>query len=284
MKTHPSSVGSRADLGAGVDIAAVHGGYFSDPGVAQSFVDIGLEDLETSLTPHVRFADYGGGEGFLTKIVVDWLVPRGHTVEATVVDSNQGYLKVPKMNGLETMHSNIEDCEVSGLNMIIMRAVNHYNTPKQQSAILQNAYQSLEEKGVLISQVSSGTEENCRLRSDIVNLESLSCTSGGEGYHWTSIAEYCELLVGVGFCDIEVAGYAPSGHWTPEEQWERFHQNHDDESDETRIWFLKEAYSLIESRVEEFGAAHLGVEYGDEGLAEITYQYPIITARKPAGS
>ena len=141
-----------------------------------------------------------------------------------------------------------------------MRAVTHYNDFDNQKKILLNAYNSLENGGYLIIQLSSGSKENCKLRSDIVNHPSLERGENGEGkYLWLSIKEFESILKEIGFKKINLAGYATPCSWGPEEQWLRAHENEyklakkDKDCnkiallDKHRTNFLLEANKIIES-------------------------------------
>jgi len=291
-KIEPSSVGSRADLKAGVDIAKVYGGYFSDPEVAQQFVDFGIKDIVNQLPKEIRLADFGGGKGFLTKIVSDYLKSQNHDINAFIVDANQTFLQEAKKEGLQTYECNLENCEFENADIITMRAVNHYNPLEKQLEILKSARESLKEGGFLISQISSGSRENCMLRSEIINLKSLGRAAEGESYHWTSVDEYSGLLKKTGFKNIEVVGFAKDCKWSPEEQWDRFHSKETQEAVESgntekikvienhKETFLREAYALINDYYTKYSEDILGVKFDDDGKAIINYKYPIIRCQK----
>lgn len=288
----PSSIGSRADLKADVNIAKVHGGYFSNIEVAQSFVNLGIQSIEKELPKDIKMADYGCGQGFLTKIVAAWLKSQGHNIDAFVIDANPKFLQTAQKEGLQTYQCNLENCDFKNADLLIMRAVNHYNSPEKQLEILKSAFKSLKTGGFLISQISSGSRENCELRSVIVNLKSLGRAAEGENYHWTSVEEYSDFLKETGFKNISVAGYAPDCHWSPEEQWDRFHEKETKEAEaenktrkinEINIRkkiFLDEAYSLIRKYVKKFGEETLGIYYSENDIANIKYKYPIIKSQK----
>lgn len=292
-KMIPSSAGSQADLRADVNIAKVYGGYFSSLEVAKAFVDAGIQNIEKELPKYVRYADFGGGQGFLTKVVAEHLASQGHTVDAFVLDSNEKFLDIAQQEGLSVQRCNLESCTFQNADLITMRAVNHYNGIEKQIEILQGARNSLKNGGFLISQISSGSELNCRLRSDIVNLHSLERSTEGGNYHWTSVEEYSRILRESGFENNEVIGYAPDCKWSPEEQWDRFHTKElkeaTDACDISRIEkiemlkkrFLKEAYALIGKYADKHDSRQdLGVVFDNDGRAIIHYQYPIIKSQK----
>jgi hypothetical protein len=291
-KPTPSSVGTQSDLKADVNIAKVFGGYFSNCEVAQSFVDAGIKDIDQDLPKDVKLADYGGGQGFLTKTVADWLKSQGHNVDAYVIDGNPKFLQVAQQEGLRSYQCNLENCDFKDADLLLMRAVNHYNSPEKQLEILKSAFKSLNEKGFLISQISSGSEENCRLRSEIANLPSLGRAMDGGNYHWTSIDEYEKLLEEAGFEDSTIVGLAPDCTWTPEEQWDRFNEKElkdvvekNDtgkiaEINRKREVFIKEAYGIIKQYIEKFGRDVIDVSFNENDQAVIRYKYPIIRSKK----
>ncbi len=88
--------GVAADLGSSVEISTVHGGYFSNPDRAQEFAAIGLDEIEAELPHDVRYADFGGGEGFLAQHIKAYLESRGHQVSVRLVDANERYLQAAK--------------------------------------------------------------------------------------------------------------------------------------------------------------------------------------------
>lgn len=288
----PSAVGTQSDLKADVNMAKVFGGYFSSLEVAQYFIEIGIKTIQKELPTDLRYADYGGGQGFLTKIIAEWLKTQGHNVDAFVVDGNAKFLQIAEKDGLKTIECNLESCDFREADLVTMRAVNHYNSPDKQIEILKNAAKSLKENGFLISQISSGSEKNCRLRSNIVNLKSLGRAGEDEKYYWTTIEEYNEFLKTADFVHIEVLGYAPDCSWSPEEQWDRFHEKETKEAEadnnvdkiekinKRKKLFLKEAYLLIKNYVDMFGEEILGINFDESGKANIKYKYPIIKSQK----
>jgi len=289
-KFSANSAGSRADMKAHVNIAKVHGGYFSNLKAAQTFVDQGIKSIINKLPRKIKLADYGGGQGFLTKVVANFLRSKGHTVDTFVVDANPGYLSVAKREGLQVHQCNLENCDFKEADLIIMRAVNHYNPIDKQIDLLKNARQALKNGCFLISQVSSGSEANCELRSMIVNLKSLGQAAAETSYHWTSIKEYSTLLKKAGFKNIKLVGYALDCQWTTEEQWDRFHKKEKAAAKgdakklagihRRRIIFINEAYAIIDEFESKYGCKELGLAFKDNGEAIIKYKYPIIISQK----
>ena len=287
-----SSAGTKLDLSADTNIAKVLGGYFSNPEIAQSFVNAGIAQIESMLPKAVRYADFGGGQGFLTKVVAEWLKSRSHTVDATVIDANPTSLQVAQAEGLQTQTCNLQDCTFAAADLITMRAVNHYNAPERQLEILRRALRSLKDNGFLVSQISSGSEENCRLRSEIVNLSSAGRVGSGERCHMTAVEEYKDILREAGFTRITFAGYAPGSQWSPQEQWDRVYEKEmrdaTAQADTDKIKdindrkkeFLVKAYDLINDYIQKYGADSLGIDFAAAGVATIHYQYPIIISQK----
>lgn len=288
-KIQPTATGTQADLSAGVDISKVHGGYFSNLENAKKFCEIGLNPILSNLPREIHYADYGGGEGFLTKEVTRWLTDKGLEVVAFVADANEKYLNLAKIEGLETILCNLENCPLTDLDLITMRAVNHYNPISLQKLILKNVYNALNPDGVLLSQISSGVKENCALRSSIMDIPELG--RGVGNYHWTSVQEYQSLLSEAGFIQNEVLGYAPPAHWCPEEQWDRFNQKEEqtieaggdllaiEKLKQRKQAYLKKANSLVEEYIGQYGKELLTIEENN-GKYIIHYLYPIIKSRK----
>ena len=284
-------IGTAADKKAHVDISAVHGGYFSNEINLKDFIDIGIKPIESKLPKSLLYGDFGGGQGHLTSFLRDYLVKNGFQVQAVVIDANDEYLKEASKKGLETKLCNLENVIVEGMDLISMRAVLHYNIPENQIRILQNIYTSLKTGGYLVHQNSSGSKENCELRSALVNIPELGRAGEGE-YHWVSEDEHDSLLRKVGFMENVHAGYALENAWGPEEQWERFHgyeiQKRREEGDGSYLaqleikkeTYLKKAYELIEKYSKKYGDEHLGIKRENVGKVMIQYKYPIVISKK----
>lgn len=287
----PSAVGSQADVSAGVNIEQVFGGYFGSQTNAEAFCKIGISPIEHNLPPDALYADFGGGQGMLAQSVRAYLEEKGHRTQTTVVDGNQGYLESAHQRGLQTLLCNLETFALGLQDLITMRAVLHYNKPQEQTTILRNIYNTLHTGGYFVHQVSSGSEENSRLRSSIVNLSSLGRAGHGD-YHWTSVDETIALHRKAGFSETALGGYAPPCSWSPEEQWERFNGKSFTEAilgDDgvalealrlRKTRYLSEARKVIEKYLREFGSEKTGIEKKTDGTFTLHYQYPIITSRK----
>lgn len=287
-----ASAGSRADVRAGVDIEQVQGGYFSARKNVEAFLEFGLSPVEKDLPEDVNYADLGGGSGVLAATVTDYLQAKGHKVRPVVVDANPMFLEKAKERGLRTLLCDLETCDLDGLNLVTMRAVNHYNTVDKQRVILGNVYRSLGEDGYLVSQISSGSAANCDLRSNLSNLESLGRSVGGDQYHWLPLQEFIRLLENSGFSTNNFAGCAPPNSYGPEEQWERFHTKRTQEAAERgneqelerireqKNLFLQEANNLIRACYEKYGKEVSGVSVTTDSNGKIHYEYPIICSKK----
>ncbi|MBU0646043.1 class I SAM-dependent methyltransferase [Patescibacteria group bacterium] len=291
MKRVKKSVGTQADLASKVDITKVHSSYFSKKLNLKCFVDVGLKPINRKLPQKINYVDFGGGPGVLAGYVSEWLVGHNHQVTTSVADANPVFLYEAKKRGLKTKLCNIHSCQFANLDLITMRAVLHYNQRGEQLGILKNAVQSLRMGGWFIHQVSSGTEINCRLRSEIVNLTELSRAGTGK-YHWTSIKETLELHQNAGFLSVKLAGYASPAAWSPEEQWKRFNgqklleakkQNNQriiKNIEKRKRLYLAKANGLCAVYLKKYGKRDTGVERLSNGQYRIHYQYPIFVCQK----
>ncbi|NQV22483.1 MAG: class I SAM-dependent methyltransferase [Rhodospirillales bacterium] len=287
-----ASSGSHADVRAGVDIEQVQGGYFSARKNVEAFLELGLGPVEKDLPEDVNYADLGGGSGVLAISVTDYLEAKGHKVRPVVVDGNPMFLEKAKERGLRTQLCDLETCDLEGLNLVTMRAVNHYNTVDKQQEILDNVYRSLGENGYLVSQISSGSAANCELRSNLSNLESLGRAIGNDQYHWLPRQEFIRLLENSGFSKNSFVGCAPSNCYGPGEQWERFNKKRTQEAaaqrneqelgriQEQKKLFLQDAEDLIRACYEKCGKEISGVHFTTFGDGQIKYEYPIIISKK----
>lgn len=285
------AIGSKADMAANVDISKVYGGYFANPENARLFCKIGLGNALSQLPRKITYLDFGGGQGLLAEPIKRYLEENGHTVRAVVADGNQAFLEKAATIGLETMLCNLEDARMRDTDLITMRAVLHYNPPDKQRQILKAAYEALKDGGYLVHQVSSGSDANSQLRSAIVNIPELG-RAGAGSYHWTSIDETVELHKQAGFSTTEVAGFAPSNSWGPEEQWDRFNTKRLEEAhvkndigtisqiEAEKTNYLAKASRVIEDFIRRFGEQETGVEKLANGSYLIHYQYPIIVSKK----
>lgn len=280
-----------ADKAANVDISKVHGGYFSDRKNLDVFVKLGIDPIKNNFPKSLDYVDFGGGQGHLASYVKKYLEENRFTVKTTVADANNGYLELSKQKGLETKLCNLESASFIDIDLISMRAVLHYNTPVNQTAILKNVFNSLKKGGYFVHQNSSGNKENCELRSALVNIKELGRAGAGH-YHWVSEDEHKEMLKNVGFIDIVQAGYASPNAWGPVEQWERFNSDKTKKAVEVcdiklfseletrKKVYLDKAYALIKEYCDKYGKEYLGVKENSRGEVVIEYLYPIIISRK----
>lgn len=283
--------GTRADLVAGVDISKVHGGYFSSNKNIKEFINLGIKPIEKYLPKKVLHLDYGGGQGHLGKGVKDYLISKGFKVKTIVVDANSEFLKQSKEKGLRGELCNVQDSKLKDVDLITMRAVIHYNNPENQQGIFNKVFSSLKKGGFLVHQMSSGSKENCELRSAIVNISSLGRAVGKEHYRWISEEQCIDMLKKAGFSENNVFDYAPSNSWGPEEQWDRFNKKKTIQAKEINNFeelkllesrrknYLREANKLIENYLKKFSNSNLGVIKKKDSFL-INYTYPILVSRK----
>lgn len=286
-----SSIGTNADSEAKVDISKVHGGYFSDPKNTKIFNELGIAPLLKDLPDIVKYVDFGGGQGYLTTSVKQYIEGAGKKVDAIVADANQEYLNIAAKSGLATRLCNLEDADFSGLDLVTMRAVLHYNSPSNQLSILKNISKSLKDGGYLVHQNSSGNKENCALRSAIVNIPELGRVGTGN-YHWVCEDEYIDSIKRVGFASTISAGYAPTNSWGPDEPWDRFNSekmktalaNGDkgflSSLESRKKIYLEKAYNLIQEYGDKYDREYVGINELPNGKIVIKYLYPITISRK----
>jgi SAM-dependent methyltransferase len=289
MKTN--SIGTNADISAGVDISKVHGNYFADPKNIERFIDLGIKPIIKDFPKKMNYVDFGGGQGHLTILVKEYLEKNSFNVSATVADANENYLLTAKEKSLDTRLCNLEDAPFSNTDLITMRAVLHYNVPDNQKLILKNVFNALKIGGYFVHQNSSGNKENCELRSALVNIPELGRAGAGD-YHWISEQEYRFLIEGAGFSTTTIVGYAQPNSWGPDEQWDRFNdkitkiatENKDEETlrdiETRKKIYLDKAYAMIREYSEKYGKEYLGAKDLDDGKIVIEYLYPIIVSRK----
>ena len=264
--TKPDS--TRAALGAGVEMGRINDGYISNRAYADAFVDIGIKEIADRFGGEVRYAEFGGSEGFLPRIVADFIAATGRTVHALVVDANDGFLAKAAALGLETLCADLEDVELADYDLITMRSVNHYNDIEAQQRIVDGAFDALKAGGFLVSQNLSGPSDRyCRMTSALSKLPSLGrVDSAGDVPHMTAEPEFDALMTRAGFSDVHVAGHAPDIQIGPEYYWARFNAHRreaalaagDDiavgEIDARHRRYLAEANAVIERFLGKAGA------------------------------
>ncbi len=285
------SIGTNADKMARVDISKVYKGYFSDPKNIARFIELGIQPIFNHFPMEMTYVDFGGGQGHLAVGVKKYLENSGRKIRTVVVDANEDYLKDSEEKGLEIQLCNLEEVSFSNLDLVTMRAVLHYNAPKDQRLILKNILNSLKTNGHLVHQNSSGNKENCDLRSAISNIPELG-RAGSGNYHWICEDDYFQILKEVGFKEITHVGYTKSNEWSPEEQWDRFNsdivqkvlknnnQNDLNKIEDRKSIYLQKAYGLIDEYSNKYGKEYLGIIDTGEGRVLIRYSYPIIISKK----
>jgi hypothetical protein len=283
-------LGTYSDINSGVDISKVHNNYFSNNKNADIFCEIGIRPILSELPKSIKLIDFGGGMGFLTKSVKDYLEKNNFKVEAIVLDANERFLVEAKKQGLKTVKTAIQLSKINDADIIISRALIHYNQKEDQQNILDIIFKSLKTRGFFIHQNSSGTKENCKLRSDIVNSNYLGRTPEGFKYNWVDENKCLDMSRKVGFQKSYTAGYAPGNSWGPEEQWDRFNkketdiaetENNLDKLGEIEIRkknFLTKSKELIELYISKWGLKD--IKKDDDEKYTITYSYPIIICKK----
>lgn len=285
------SNGTKADIAAEVDISKVLGGYFDNQDNIDAFIKLGIAPVVKTFSAAIQYADFGGGQGQLAGGVKKYLESVGIQVNTCVVDANENYLAVARINGLQTKLCNLEECGLRGLDLITMRAVLHYNDQETQKNILKNIFDSLKVGGYLVHQNSSGNKENCELRSLIVNIPELG-RAGDDNYCYVHEEEYLALLNEVGFMNSKHVGCAPQNAWSPEEQWGRFNSALIRKATEEiniqlltdinlrKTAYLQKAYDLIKTFIDKYSKEYLGIKENNDGTMVIEYSYPIVVSRK----
>lgn len=280
------AVGTRADIAGKVEIGKVFGGYFSNPVNAQAFVDLGITPIIKDLPKSIKYSDFGGGDGYLTKFVADYLKKHGRRVNALVIDANSDYLKQAKKRGLKVKLANLQDIKVKNFDLITMRSVLHYQTSEEQLKIMKKVYKNLKKGGYLIHQLSTGNSANVRLRNLIKN-RLLGLIGEGEPYEWITVKKYICLLKLSGFKWIKPVGYAPPGRWALEEQFERYYSKKRAEAlakgdframqdiDRKKQEYMGYAEKLVKKK--RFKTA--GVEKKGRSYV-VPYEYAVIIAKK----
>ena len=286
---------TRADLGGEVEMGRINDGYFSNREYAAAFVDIGIKGIADHFGGKVRYAGFGGGEGFLTRIVTDFLASTGRTVRTLVVDVNESYLAKAAALGLETLYADLESVNLAGYDLITMRSVNHYNDIETQQRIIDGAFAALKAGGFLVSQNLSGpTDRYCRMTSALSKLPSLGRVEGeGDVPHMTSEAEFNGLMNRAGFDGVRAAGHAPDIVIGPEYYWARFNTRRReaavaagndaavDEFDARHQRYVAEANDIIERFLSEAGADEASRIRHTAGSYVMPLSFPIHVGRKP---
>jgi hypothetical protein len=267
------------------------GGYFGSEAVAEAFIQIGVRPLLPRFGTRVRMADFGGGQGFLAARVRDFLTAQGFQVQAVVVDANPDFLRVAASAGLEAVQAELSQFQAEEpFDLVIMRAVLHYNPYPKMVGILRAVRNCLADDGVLLEQTLSGTVASCNLRREIVSLPSLGERIADGYYNFNPFVQVPELMSDAGFSRHELLGMAPDLVWTLGEQWQRFNRADletlwDIGSVQLHAWrarqeavFCQAAIALIESYESVFGLNQINVDMTDRANPQIHNAYPIYAA------
>jgi len=289
---------TRSDIAAHVEMGKLSGGYFSDPDIAQAFIDIAVKEIVPTLGGHVNYGSFGGGEGYLTKRVADFIGSGGRGVSTLIVDANPDYLAKAAKMGLAAICADLSEIALSGFDLITMRSVNHYNAMSVQQQIVDAAFSALSEGGWLISQNLSGpSEAYCRLASQLSKFTELGRIEVDRGEpHIASGEEFIDLMECAGFEEIRIAGYAPSIQIGPDWYWERFNYQLRKTAveagdaagvrsiDERRRVYFEEANEAIAAFLENASEAEAAPIDWTEHAFTLDLSFPVFVGRKrPAG-
>jgi len=282
-----------ADYSSGVKIEKVFGGYFSDQKNIDDFIRIGIKPILEKLKNKnkITVADFGGGAGNLAEGVKSFLKQHFETADMVVIDANPDYLNKAQEKNLDTIEANLlEYYDIEKYDLIIQRAVLHYNEDTQkQKKLLENIKKSLKQDGFFISQLSTGSKENCNMRNEIVNQVGLLPAGGRRTHLWVSPEEYTDLLSQVGFQNNKIAGFAKSGSWTITEMWNRFNKNIESEVfskndmdeisryNERKKAFFSNSVKIINKYLDASDKETLMIEQKGKDFT-ISYQYPIFVS------
>ena len=286
---------TQSDLSHRVEMSKIHGAYFSDPGNAKAFIQIAIRPLLDSFGPALRHAGFGGGDGYLTKMVGETLSAAGHQVESLVVDANQHFLDEAEGRGLATLKADLTDVYLADYDLITMRSVNHYNSLVVQQEILDDIYQNLKPGGVLASQNLSGPSGRfCDLCSQLTQVPSLGrVTDQKDVPHMASEPEFSLLMERASFQDIRVAGYAPEIPIAPALYWARFNGQAQADAEaagdqaalgaieERRRRYMAEAHTLIAEFLKDANRAEAAMIAPTEVSYDVYMTFPIFMGRRP---
>jgi SAM-dependent methyltransferase len=280
-QSNSSLVGVNADVAAGVTIGTVFSGYFNSNVPAQAFAEVGIGPLLPDLGDEIAFADFGGGDGFLAAYVRDYLLSHERRVKGVVIDMNPSYLEGSQRRGFTTIAASLDQVEAGPFDLIVARAILHYNPFETQKAIIENVCKNLKPGGYFVHSPSTGEVHNCALRTAIAALPSLGRTNGDGSVHFIVPETYLELTGQAGFTETRLAGFAPNNAWTLTEMFTRFNPLPaiEDTAYLARKWqFMQDALALIEKYRQETSIQ--GITLLD-GEAQIEYQYPVFVSRAP---
>lgn len=255
--------------------------YYSSQENAKRFIKIGIEPKLHLLPQEIKLADFGSGDGFLTEAVIRYLETQGRTVHATAIDGSEKELKVAQKRGLRTEQGNLEELNYSEVfDLVIMRAVLHYNSYDAQSRIIDKIMQALKPNGIFINQLSSGDLPNVKLRNSLNHLLSLGRTKNYEYPHIITEQEYKDLCISKNF-PTEFLDYAPPNYLTPESMFNRFKNKAITEKTKSRYILeqskFKEQFLNVVSRYRSLTPD--SIEEIDDTV-RVSWKYPIFLSQK----
>ena len=111
---------------------------------------------------------------------------------------------------------------VDSFDLVIMRAVLHYNSHADQIEILKSLQQTLAPSGKLVAQILTGSPMNCSLKLDLISQKTLGDDIHTGYYNCHTFDELRQMLNSIGFASVQLMGSAPDLKWTLEQQWTRF--------------------------------------------------------------
>lgn len=281
-------MGSAADHAAGVRIAMLYGGWFSNPAVIRRFFDLGIAPQLATLPQIVRYADLGGGMGDLCAGITVALREKGFGVHATVIDGNPDNLPFIREKGLGAQYGDIvSDC-LPASDLITVRSVLHYNSPRKQQKLLRNAYTALRPGGILVCNQPTGTAAHCAMRGEVMTHPAL--LPNGSRYSWPSCEELLALFDNAGFDTVFAGEIDPTYGWSAADQWERFNRkielsltnpSEQEAFARRKETFLDAACDIFETYRRRFGDAWVRLEGDGRQTRLVTYQ-PVYVSRKKA--
>lgn len=187
---------------------------------------------------------------------------------------------------IKSVLANIVSDPLPAMHLATLRSVNRYNSYDEQCAMAKNIYTALENGGILVSQISSGSPAHCKMRREVMTLPSLRRGEPGQLY-WTTPEEWTEILESAGFTTRFVGCMIPNV-WTLEDQWNRFNAKYEQETQvpaerellqRRRMEFLSDASAIFQQYRMQYGDAWVQLEDRGGQTVLITYQ-PIFVSQK----
>ena len=277
----PSAAGTRRDIREQTDLARTVP-FFGSIDAARRFAETGVGPIVSELPRRVIYADFGGGQGVLASAVRQFINSNRRECQATVLDANPNYLMQTAASGISAVCGNIEQSSLRNVDLATMRLVLHYNSRRQQAAVLGGIARSLVTDGAFVSQIETGDPMICALHTQISNLLS---REDAAGYYWATLEEYCELLRDQGFCDIVVVCREDVTEIDVDaalaDAWQRFN------GAALRNALLASQFEAAEAMSRErdmfLHAANEIIEDASPQLRSFRLHYPIVTCRYGGG-